>query len=64
MTVETYTVMHERDGTPALGIVACLLPDGRRAWANVHETGLLKAMCEDEFCGRPARLHENGTVSL
>ena len=30
VTIESYTVMHERDGSPAIGIVACLMPDGRR----------------------------------
>jgi acetyl-CoA C-acetyltransferase len=64
VTVETYTVMHERDGTPVLGIVACLLPDGRRAWGNVNETGLLKAMAQEEFCGRPARLHPGGALTI
>jgi acetyl-CoA C-acetyltransferase len=64
VTIETYTVMHERDGMPVLGIVACLLPDGRRAWGNVFETGLLKAMCEEEFCHRAARLREDGTVDV
>lgn len=64
VTIETYTVMHERDGSPMLGIVSCLLPDGRRAWANSNETGLLKAMCEEEFCGRPARLRDDGTLDV
>lgn len=64
VTIETYTVMHERDGMPVLGIVACLLADGTRAWGNVGETGLLKAMCEEEFCGRAARLRGDGTVDL
>lgn len=64
VVIETYTVMHERDGMPVLGIAACLLPDGRRAWANVHETGLLKAMCEEEFCGRPGRLRDDGVLDV
>ncbi|HEV7888299.1 MAG TPA: acetyl-CoA acetyltransferase [Acidimicrobiales bacterium] len=64
VTVESYTVMHERDGMPVLGIVACLLPDGTRAWGNVFETGLLKAMCEEEFCGRAARLRADGALDV
>ena len=64
VTVEAYTVMHERDGSPVLGIVACLLPDGRRAWGNVYETGLLKAMTQEEFCGRAASLVTDGLVVL
>ncbi|MDQ1444438.1 MAG: acetyl-CoA C-acetyltransferase, partial [Acidimicrobiaceae bacterium] len=64
VTVETYTVMHERDGSPVLGIVACLLPDGRRAWGNLNETGLLKAMVQEEFCGRAARLRADGSLDV
>ena len=64
ITIETYTVMHERDGMPVLGIVAGLLDDGTRAWGNIAETGLLKAMCEEEFCGRTARMRADGTVDL
>ena len=64
VAVEAYTVMHERDASPVLGIVACLLPDGRRAWGNVYETGLLKAMTQEEFCGRAASLVSDGLVVL
>jgi acetyl-CoA C-acetyltransferase len=64
VTVESYTVMHERDGQPVVAIVACLLPDGRRAWGNANETGLLKAMCDEEFCGRAATLRADGTVDF
>jgi acetyl-CoA C-acetyltransferase len=62
VTIDSYTVMHERDGSPALGLVACLLPDARRAWGNVREPGLMKAMTLEEFCGRPAVLHRDGSV--
>jgi acetyl-CoA C-acetyltransferase len=56
VTVESYTVMHERDGEPAMAIVACLLPDGRRTWANTNEPGLMKSMTLEEFVGRPATI--------
>jgi acetyl-CoA C-acetyltransferase len=54
VTIDSYTVMHERDGEPAMGIVACLLADGRRTWANTTEPGLMKAMTLEEFVGRTA----------
>lgn len=65
VAIEAYTVMHERDGSPVLGIVACRLPDeaGTRAWGNVNETGALKAMCEEEFCGRSAYLRPDGSLT-
>jgi len=59
-TVEAYTVMHERDGSPALGIVACLLADGRRCWANEHDTGVLAGMTTEEWCGRPVTVRPGG----
>jgi acetyl-CoA C-acetyltransferase len=64
VTIESYTVMHERDGSPAIGLVACLLPDGRRTWANTNEPGLMKTMTLEEFCGRPARLHDGGQLQV
>ena len=63
-TIETYTVMHERDGSPSLGIVACLTPDGRRTWANTNEPGLMKAMTVEEFCGRPCTLRAGGDIDV
>jgi acetyl-CoA C-acetyltransferase len=62
VTIDSYTVMHERDGSPAIALVACLLPDGRRTWANSNEPGLMKAMTLEEFVGRPARLRSGGSI--
>ena len=56
VTVESCTVMHERDGSPANGIVACLTPDGRRAWGTTTEPGLLKALMDDGTIGSAGRL--------
>jgi acetyl-CoA C-acetyltransferase len=64
VTIESYTVMHERDNTPALGIVACLLPDGHRAWANTRDPDLMKAMTVEELCGRAATLDADGTIEV
>jgi acetyl-CoA C-acetyltransferase len=64
VTVESFTVMHDRDAGPVLGIVACLLPDGRRAWGNVREPAALAAMTVDDPLGRPAKLHGDGTLDL
>jgi acetyl-CoA C-acetyltransferase len=64
VAIESYTVMHGRDGAPELGIVACLLPDGRRAWGNVSDQPVLKAMTLEEHCGRPAVLRSGGALEL
>ena len=54
VTIESYTVMHERDGSMANAIAACLTPDGRRTWATSTDVDLLKAMTSDDLVGRPA----------
>ena len=56
VTVESCTVMHERDGSAANGIVACLTPDGVRAWGTTTEPGLLKALMDDGTIGSTGRL--------
>ncbi|HZN12959.1 MAG TPA: acetyl-CoA acetyltransferase [Acidimicrobiales bacterium] len=63
-TVESYTVMHERDGSPAMAIVACLTPDGRRTWANSNDNDLLSAMTREEFVGRPCSLSTGGVIRV
>ena len=62
VTIESFTVMHDRDGEAALGIVACTLPDGRRAWGNVREHDTATAMTVDDPIGHPATLHRDGTL--
>ena len=37
--IETYTVMHGRDGAPEQGIVAVRRPDQRRAWGVTGDAG-------------------------
>lgn len=53
-TVEAYTVLHERDGSPQLGIVGALTADGARTWANTTDPALLHALVAEEVEGRPA----------
>jgi acetyl-CoA C-acetyltransferase len=64
VTIDSYTVMHERDGSPAIGIVACLLADGSRTIANTNEPGVMKAMTLEEFVGRPARVRSDGQLDV
>jgi len=63
-TVEAWSVMHERDGTPSLGLVACLTPDGGRAWGNVREPSGLGALLSEEIGGHPATLAPDGGLDL
>ncbi len=64
VTIESWTVMHARDGQPENGIAACLLDDGRRAWGTTQEPAQLKAMLVDELAGHRARLTPDGALSL
>jgi len=61
-TVEAYTVMHDRDGMPETALVACLVPDGRRAWGTSTDRGLAAAMCQGEWVGRGVTLDAEGTL--
>lgn len=64
-TVETYTVVHDRDGAPHRGIVIGRLPDGRRFLANLpRERGLLEAFESRERIGTAGRVVAGDEVNL
>ena len=63
-TIEAYTVMHGRDGAPEQAIATCLLADGRRAWGLSSDAGVMAALTEGEWVGRPARLDADGGLLL
>jgi acetyl-CoA C-acetyltransferase len=62
-TVEATAVTFDRDGTPAVGVVAALTPDGRRALANCHDAAALATMTTEEWGGRPVQLATDGTTN-
>jgi acetyl-CoA C-acetyltransferase len=62
-TVEATSVAFERDGTPSLGIVTAMLPDGRRAIANARDTDMLHAMTTEPWEGRTVTLTNDGTTN-
>ena len=63
-TIETYTVVHDREGAPQLAILAALTGDGHRAWANVSDRDDMLGLTEDEGCGRKVRLVADGGAQL
>ncbi len=63
-TVEAYTVMFDRDGSPDRSIAACLLGDGRRAWGTSDVTEVTAAMSEGEWVGRSVDLDAAGDIHL
>jgi acetyl-CoA C-acetyltransferase len=63
-TVESFTVMHERDGSPSLAIVACLTPDGGRTWANSTDPSLMTSLLTEDLFGREAKLSTGGAIQV
>ena len=49
--VATYTVLYDKAGAPARGVIVADLPDGRRTVAHTDDAGLVSTMLEQEFCG-------------
>jgi acetyl-CoA C-acetyltransferase len=64
ITVESWTVMFDREGAPENGIVVGVLDDGRRAWGTTQDGDLLKAMTVDELIGERAHLSPDGSLRL
>jgi acetyl-CoA C-acetyltransferase len=64
VSVEAWTVMHDRDGNPERGIVAGLLDDGRRAWGTTSEPALTKAMVTEDVAGQRARITADGDLTF
>jgi acetyl-CoA C-acetyltransferase len=60
-TIETYTVIHDRESAPALGIVIGRLDDGRRFIANPpSDRALLEDMERREMIGARGRVEHRG----
>ncbi|MBV6508932.1 MAG: hypothetical protein JJLCMIEE_01999 [Acidimicrobiales bacterium] len=64
VSIETYTVMYERDGSRARAHAACLTPEGVRAWAVSEDDDLMRALEADDMCGRPARIGPDRSLLL
>jgi acetyl-CoA C-acetyltransferase len=63
-TIETYTVVHDRDGSPELGIAAVRLGDGHRAWVNIADRTALEAMEAEEFIGKKGRVTHDDSAAI
>jgi acetyl-CoA C-acetyltransferase len=64
VTIEAYTVMHDRDGSPETGLAALRLADGRRAWGATRRADDVEAMTEGEWVGAAATLDADGVFAL
>jgi acetyl-CoA C-acetyltransferase len=63
-TVETYTVIHQRDGEPESAILSLCTDDGARAWGTLADADTLRHLETEEGCGRRARLFADGRTEL
>lgn len=63
-TVETFTVMHGKEGQPEQGIVALLLDDGRRTWGVTTDADTVATLVAEDVIGRPAKRTADGEFRL
>jgi acetyl-CoA C-acetyltransferase len=63
-TVETYTVLHGRDGDAERAIICVLTADGARAWGTLSDPDTLASLESNEGCGRAARMKADGRTEL
>ena len=64
ITVEAWTVMHDRDGNPENGIAVGLVDDRRRAWATSTDPDVVKAMVAEELSGRRVQVRAGNRLDL
>jgi acetyl-CoA C-acetyltransferase len=64
VTIETWTVMHDRESTPERYHGTCLTPDGSRVWATSQDPDLFEAAVTEDLGGRAATLDADGTLHL
>src|SRR3954468_7172882 len=63
-TIESWTVMHDREGRPENGLAAVLIPDGRRTWVTTQDADALKVLLTDDMIGHKVQVSADGTMRL
>ena len=65
VTIETYTVMHDGEGSPAQAIAATLTPTGARAWATSADEAVMAILLDGaEHVGDAAHRTADGALHL
>lgn len=64
VTIETWTVMHDRDNQPERAHCACRTPDGARCWAVSSDPGTMKELLVDDPIGRSAVVDSDGNLTF
>ncbi|MDZ7674996.1 MAG: acetyl-CoA acetyltransferase [Acidimicrobiales bacterium] len=62
--IETWVVMHDKDGSPETAFAALRLDDGRRAWGTTTDPDALKVMVTEEMIGRSVQRAADGQLTL
>jgi acetyl-CoA C-acetyltransferase len=64
-TIETYTVMHDRDGAPERALVAVRTPEQRRGWVTTDDADTMRALLEvDEPVGLEVKVRSGSELDL
>src|SRR5690606_31422716 len=63
-TIETWTVMFDREATPERAHAAVRLPDGRRTWAVTADPDAMQAMVGNDMTGAAVTLGAENVMSL
>jgi len=62
VTVEAYSVMHDRDGSPSRLAASVLTHDGIRSWAVTSDDSIMRHAIDHEFVGEVVRLLPTGEL--
>ncbi len=61
---ESSSTLYERDGSPSLGMITALLPDGRRALGSTRDLDSLAILTSGPVAGRPVVFSGSGDISF
>ena len=63
-TIETWVVMHDKQGAPEIAFAALLLDDGRRAWGSTSDPDTMDTMVREDMIDRRVQRTAAGQISL
>jgi len=64
VAIESWTVMHERDGSMARALATTLTADGVRVWGTTEDADTMKRFESDDVAGLPATIGPDGRLDL
>jgi acetyl-CoA C-acetyltransferase len=64
VTLEAWTVMHERDGSMSRAHAACLTPGGVRVWGVTDDADTMKRFESEDMVGAPGTIGPEGALDV